>query len=90
MATHAAVEIHAIYGSNINIIHYTFGSPRVGNNKFSQFFSTIIGNSFRVVHYRDIVPHLPPKDLGFHHISREVFYAEDNSSYTVCDSTGED
>ena len=46
----------------------TFGSPRVGNPAFSNWFdgSMNLGTySARVVHYKDIVPHLPPMSFGF-------------------------
>lgn len=47
--------------------------------------------SIRVTHWRDPVPHLPPELLGFAHEPQEVWYTEDQSSYTVCDATnGED
>jgi hypothetical protein len=36
------------------------------------------------------VPHLPLEDMGFHHISTEVFYTQSSSNYTVCDAGGED
>ncbi|GAB5036986.1 lipase family protein [Nannochloropsis oceanica] len=71
----------------------TFGQPRVGNKEFSSFFNQTIIPSipfFRLVHHRDPVPHLPPQSLGFHHSPFEVFYSEDESSYVICDPTGED
>ena len=38
----------------------TMGCPRVGNKNFAHFFDGIVPTSYRVVHYEDIVPHLPP------------------------------
>jgi hypothetical protein len=47
--------------------------------------------SFRVTHNADPVPHLPLMVMGFAHPSIEVFYNEDQSSYTACSVTdGED
>jgi hypothetical protein len=43
-----------------------------------------------VVHYADIVPHLPPKLLSFVHVPTEVWYDEPSTSYKVCDGSGED
>ncbi len=66
--------------------HYTFGAPRLGDSKFSQFFRNVIGVSsvFRLTHHRDPVPHLPPLLFGFSHPTREVFYSKGNKSYDVC------
>lgn len=38
----------------------TFGSPRVGNYYFATNASEIIPESYRVVHYNDLICHLPP------------------------------
>jgi hypothetical protein len=40
---------------------YTFGSPRVGNPRFSSFFNRRHrGRCFRYVNNRDVITHLPP------------------------------
>merc|ERR1711916_60900 len=67
-----------------------FGLPRVGNKLFSDFQSTIIPDTFRVVHKNDIVPHLPPQWVGFHHVKTEVWANEDQDVLKVCDGSGED
>jgi len=71
---------------------FNFGSPRLGNKAFTDFAKKLVGEkTYRVVHYRDIVPHLPFVWLGFHHISQEVWYTDEMSTnYKVCDDTGED
>lgn len=50
---------------------FTYGQPRVGNDAYYSYYKSIIGE-YRVVHYADIVPHLPPESFGFHHVSTEV------------------
>ena len=50
---------------------YTYGQPRVGNALFATYFKTIL-SEYRVVHYADIVPHLPPELFNFHHVATEV------------------
>jgi hypothetical protein len=45
---------------------------------------------FRVIHHKDIVPHVPFEVMGFHHMAYEVLYDEAMTRYTVCDSSGED
>ena len=62
---------------------YTFGMPRVGNQEYARAHDRLVPNSYRLVHYRDIVAHLPTcgelcstsDGVGgpFHH-GREVFY----------------
>jgi len=69
---------------------YTYGESRVGNPAFRQFYNQGARLSWRLTHYKDPVPHLPMKSLGFAHISTEVFYDEKFSSYKLCDDSGED
>ncbi len=51
---------------------WTFGQPRVGNLAWEQLFQEHVVESWRFTHNRDIVPSLPPRLLGFHHVPREV------------------
>lgn len=70
---------------------FTFGVPRVGNPAFASSFVSADIPHTRVVHYRDIVPHLPYEWMGFKHTPHEIWYdSEDSSSYVECDGTGED
>lgn len=74
---------------------YTYGQPRVGNEDFAKFYSNGTRVSWRLTHWRDLVPHLPPQDkfvgiFNFKHSGTEVFYNEDASVRTLCDGTGED
>lgn len=70
---------------------YNFGSPRVGNDMFAADFNAKkYFESFRVTHYYDMVPHLPPAKFQYNHISREVWYNEENSQYIVCASEEDD
>ena len=43
---------------------YTFGSPRVGNYELAVNIDKIFGAIYRVVHYEDIVPHVPPCSIN--------------------------
>ncbi|TMW65757.1 hypothetical protein Poli38472_008399 [Pythium oligandrum] len=70
---------------------YTFGEPRVGNGNFSVVLNAAVPDVYRVTHFRDVVPHLPPSWIGFKHTTQEVFYDEYSSAYRVCDPVnGED
>ncbi|GMH48816.1 hypothetical protein TrRE_jg9301 [Triparma retinervis] len=68
----------------------TFGQPRGGDESFAKFLDQTI-DEFRLVHYQDPVPHLPPNDLlgkpFFQHPTTEVFYQERDStgSYKICE-----
>ena len=67
---------------------YTYGSPRVGDSLYSTFMTFVL-NHVRVTHARDIVPHLPPTEMGFFHSPQEWF--EMDGKLTVCsDIDGED
>jgi len=39
---------------------YTYGQPRVGGSKFAAWYNGVCGGRhFRLVHYNDVVPHIP-------------------------------
>jgi len=39
-----------------------FGQPRVGDKNFATFSQFTLGDQWRVVHHKDIVPHTPSLD----------------------------
>lgn len=90
LATLAYVDLYALFGE-VDYL-YTFGSPRVGNDKFAAYASQQLGRGFkaRITHYEDIIPHLPFSMWGFTHMDREVFYNEPCTSYTICQAGEED
>lgn len=89
MATHAAISLQA---KNIKVFQlYTFGSPRVGDVKFSEWFQKYLPNTdkFRVTHGHDPVPHLPPHNFGFNHVPHEIFQKGNvKDGYIVCNDSG--
>jgi len=90
IATLAASEL---ISKGIQVDHlYTFGSPRVGDSNYVSWFESKFNtnNVFRITHHMDPVPHLPPLDFTFLHLPYEVFYNLENSSYQICDGSGED
>ena len=92
LATHCALDGALNYKQNYDYV-YTFGPPRVGDKNFAAFYETLVPYHYRVTHHKDPVPQLPEEwqDKGFHHISHEVYYENDpNSTYKVCDGSGED
>lgn len=55
---------------NLDITMYNFGSPRVGNRCFSQFYNSMIPDAFRVVVDGDIVAGIPSS--GYKHIGTQI------------------
>lgn len=65
---------------------YNFGQPRVGDKDYASF-STDKLNTFRVVHNKDIVPHIPPTTvMGFYHSCSEVFQDSEDNVHTCSSS----
>ena len=71
---------------------FTFGCPRTGDPVFAQWWDSVVapGRSVRSVHYKDIVPHVPPHDLvvdnAFTHTHRELWQTSENGSYVLCNA----
>jgi triacylglycerol lipase len=50
---------------------FVFGAPRVGQADFVARYNAAFGpTTYRLVHGRDIVPTVPPAELGFNHVGR--------------------
>jgi len=92
IATHATAHLLKA-GYKINLLE-TYGSPRVGDKAFSNWFQQIFPNTLkpRVTHGKDPVPHLPPEVWGFQHVQTEIFYEGDlKKGYKICnDASSED
>ena len=41
-------------------IVYNYGCPRVGNSDFAKLYDSHFSESYRVIHYKDLVPRIPP------------------------------
>jgi hypothetical protein len=93
IATHATAHLMA---NKYKVSEfYNFGSPRVGDTKFTAWFNDLFGHDHfkaRVTHGKDPVPHLPFEDWGFLHVNTEVFYkGKVSEGGVVCnDAAGED
>ncbi len=44
----------------------------------------------RVVHNRDLVPHVPLMSQDYHHTPYEILFTEDMGRYQICNESGED
>ena len=69
---------------------YLFGCPRTGNGALARYIHQIMPNLYRVVHNKDLVPHVPPIDFQYLHPAYEVLYDEEMKNYQVCNESGED
>lgn len=89
LATHAAIDIKRTFGTNLTMLLYTFGSPRVGNFAFSSYLYSLLpnGSNQRLTHLNDIVPHLPPRRFRFNHAGDEVWFNSytDPDQFSVCE-----
>jgi pimeloyl-ACP methyl ester carboxylesterase len=59
---------------NVNIEGaYVFGMPRVGGTDFVRQYELALGSqTFRFVHGQDVVPSVPPSELGYRHVGRRL------------------
>lgn len=74
-----------------NVKVYNYGLPRVGDENFSSFYTSLVPDTYRLVNGHDIVPHLPLEAMGFHHVPTEVWEnPAEGMDFTVCDGSGED
>ena len=47
-----------------------------GDPEHARFFDSTGIPLYRVVHYKDAIPHVPLKKMGFRHMKTEVYYEE--------------
>ncbi|KAJ2020607.1 hypothetical protein GGI06_002351 [Coemansia sp. S85] len=68
---------------------WTFGEPRVGNRRFSEYYTEMLGNqTYRITNKADIVPHLPPWQLlGYQHHPLEIHILNKEGDVYVCHNT---
>jgi hypothetical protein len=87
LAVLSAPDVKDSFGAISDIL--TFGQPRVGNSEFANWYGTV-GTHIRVVHYGDLVPHVPPQANGYLHSGNEIWYDKAMQTYKSCqgDSTG--
>jgi len=63
----------------LKVTQFSFGSPRIGNKDFSEAYAKLAGaETYRVVHNKDIVPHLPPVLFGYYHEPLQVWCSTDD------------
>lgn len=87
VATLAMFSLQAQEGYRVQL-SYNFGSPRIGNEAFSDNFRDLFGIPvplFRVTHAGDRIPRLPRSDWGYKHVGLQVWYSGDSEKdFVVC------
>lgn len=89
LATFAALDIKDSINPPNRIDFYTFGSPRTGNQVFTDFVMNQFPNGgyHRVTHYTDVVVQVPPRQMGFNHAGNEVWYYNSNDlNFKTCEN----
>lgn len=71
------IALDLIHSGISNVYCVTFGSPRVGNEAFAVYASSVLDSThqYRITHHKDTVPSVPPRRLSYMHLSGE---------YTLC------
>uniref|UniRef100_A0A1I7Z143 Lipase_3 domain-containing protein n=1 Tax=Steinernema glaseri TaxID=37863 RepID=A0A1I7Z143_9BILA len=73
-----------------NVLLVTFGQLRTGNKDYADAHDRLVTNSFRVVHKRDMIAHLPTLNWeGYYHHGQEIWYdndmtLSDGDDFTQC------
>jgi hypothetical protein len=88
--SHAGVHdsLHEVALKTKSVQAITFGQPRIGNAAFSLLSTAAMhhlpGTSrlIRVVHHRDVVPHVPPRALEYFHGGVEMFYEDEVMTFS--------
>lgn len=85
----AVATLGAVYlrQQGLELDVYSYGSPRVGNDKFANYVTTEGPGEYRVTHTDDPVPRLPPIVFGYRHTTPEYWLSEDSNStvYPISD-----
>lgn len=78
---------------NIHVKIYNYGQPRIGNKEYADFSNKIITEYWRTTHNKDIVPHVPPKNIvsyNYSHSSTEIYEDEIGILHQCSLTDGED
>ena len=85
LATLAAGHLGSIYNGKLPVTCHTFGSPRVGNIAYSEWFSRQVVLHVRVMNEKDPVTQMPISHR-FQHCSDALCVKEDLTVVTVADT----
>jgi predicted lipase len=75
IATLAAADLRNL-GYKVTL--YSFGAPRVSSAKLANYITSQPGGNYRITHWNDPVPNIPPIILNFAHVSPEYYINRPN------------
>ncbi|KAF1974427.1 alpha/beta-hydrolase [Bimuria novae-zelandiae CBS 107.79] len=75
IATLAAADLR---NSGYPVALYSFGSPRVSSSKLANYITAQPGGNYRITHWNDPVPNIPPILMNFAHVSPEYYINRPN------------
>ncbi|KAF2273726.1 alpha/beta-hydrolase [Westerdykella ornata] len=76
----ASLAAAQLRNEGYNVDFFSFGAPKVGGTKLSDYISNQSGgNNYRVTHWNDPIPRLPPQVMGYVHISPEYYIDSQNN-----------
>lgn len=77
--------------AEIGVNSVTYGTPRVGNQEFAEFFDSKVTDFRRVNNENDLVPTIPGRFLGFVHPKGEVHIVDDDTNeFVACPGNDDD
>lgn len=85
-AATAQLTAMELYAKGIHSSVYNFGQPLIGDTAYAVFVNTKIDNLWRIVHNKDMVPHIPPEEFGYLHSCQEVF-EDEKGNIKLCSET---
>ena len=87
MATLTAMDLQNSGVGNVKLVN--FGSPRVGDTNFANWYSDNMAYRNRITHHKDMVPHCPMHER-FTHISGEWYEPDDTVPAYVNECSGKE
>ncbi|KAJ6621868.1 Alpha/Beta hydrolase protein [Mycena sp. CBHHK59/15] len=78
-----ALSLRLNLPTSVGVNAVTFGTPRVGNQEFVQFFDSQVTDFKRVNNENDLVPTVPGRFLGFVHPQGEIHIVDDSTGDIV-------
>jgi len=81
LATLTAIDLLSNGLSPVRMFNY--GSPRVGNEEFAAYASSVLSDHSRVTHHKDMVVHCPVS-VRFTHINAEYYQPDDSITLWTC------
>jgi len=81
LATLTALDL--VHQGVSSVRMFNFGSPRIGNDEFAAYTSSLLGDRSRVTHHKDMVVHSPMHER-FTHISSEYYQYDDSMNLKTC------